>query len=211
MGPRCALYAANDTRQQAKGRPVEGILSGRSDCLESRAFWVPGFAVSEHGVREDHEFSHAAGRARRFSPERRGSACGAEAWQVLEVRKDGGVNPFKQYVWSLRYIDAPVVRFRDADTDGSVDDTLYYFTDANFNVTALVDASDGDVVERYAYDPYGKVTVLNGADDADGGGVNDFSADADNASDWDNAILYCGYLLDTETGLYHVRHRYYRG
>jgi len=32
-------------------------------------------------------------------------------------------------------------------------------TDANWNVTALVDAS-GNVVERYVYDPYGAVTVL---------------------------------------------------
>ena len=58
------------------------------------------------------------------------------------------------------------------------------------------------------YDPYGRLRVLNGEADADGG-VSDFSADADNTSDWDNEILFCGYRRDAETGLYHVRFRYY--
>ena len=39
----------------------------------------------------------------------------------------------------IRYVDAPVLRFHDADTDGTIDDTLYYTTDANMNVTALVE------------------------------------------------------------------------
>ena len=124
-------------------------------------------------------------------------------WQVLEVRKDSDTDAYKQYVWCRRYIDAPIVRFRDGNTDGDLDDgeddTLYYLNDANRNVTALIEA-DGDVVERYLYDPYGRVTVLDA----------DFSADADNASDYGNEILYCGYRYDPETGLYHVRHRHYQ-
>jgi RHS repeat-associated protein len=75
------------------------------------------------------------------------------------------------------------------------------------NVTALVD-TDGDVVERYMYDPYGQVLVLNGADDADDQ-VSDWSEDADNTSDWDNELFFAGYRFDSETGLYHVRHRMY--
>jgi len=39
---------------------------------------------------------------------------------------------------------------------------MYYTTDANFNVTALVRADTGRVAERYEYDPYGFVTILNG-------------------------------------------------
>jgi RHS repeat-associated protein len=74
-------------------------------------------------------------------------------------------------------------------------------------VTALV-ATDGDVVERYMYDPYGQVLVLNGADDADDQ-VSDWSEDADNTSDWDNEVLFAGYRFDSETGLCHVRHRSY--
>jgi hypothetical protein len=72
-----------------------------------------------------------------------------------------------QYVWDLSYIDAPVVRFRDGNADSdyedSVDNTLYYTTDANHNVTALVKASDGSVAERYTFDAYGKAMVHDAA------------------------------------------------
>jgi YD repeat-containing protein len=44
-------------------------------------------------------------------------------------------------------------------TGSSRDTILNSLNDANMNVTALVDES-GTVVERYAYDPYGRVTVL---------------------------------------------------
>jgi RHS repeat-associated protein len=104
----------------------------------------------------------------------------------------------EQYVWDLRYVDASVLRFQDTDSDGTVDNTLYYTNDANFNVTALVDES-GTVVERYAYDPYGERTVLDA----------DWSTDADNASDVNNEVLYAGYRFDPETGLFHVRNRMY--
>jgi RHS repeat-associated protein len=117
-----------------------------------------------------------------------------------------------QYVWSRRYIDAPVLRDENKDSDddcteSGTDERLYYTTDANMNVTALV-ATDGDVVERYMYDPYGQVLVLNGADDADDQ-VSEWSEDADNTSDWDNELLFAGYWRDAETGLYHVRNRMY--
>ena len=134
------------------------------------------------------------------------------AWQLVQTRYtyeywsgegEMGLGPFpyEVYVWGQRYIDAPVVRYRDTAApnweDGSLDEKLYYTTDANMNVTALVEP-DGDVAERYVYDPYGKVTVLN----------PDWSTDSD-GSDYDNPILYCGYYRDSETGLYHVRHRDY--
>ena len=138
------------------------------------------------------------------------------SWQVVEERKNGSDDPSIQYVWDARYIDAPVCRDKDTsngsggDPDGdcidSDDQHLYYCTDANFNVTSLVEG-DGDVVERYVYDPYGKVTVLHGADDADGA-VTEWDEDT-GGSDWDNEILYSGYRYDPETHLYHVRHRMY--
>jgi len=79
-----------------------------------------------------------------------------EAWQCLEERKTpagGSTTVYAQYVWDIRYIDAPVLRWRDSDNDENhtLDETLYYTNDANMNVTALVEP-DGDVVERYAYD-----------------------------------------------------------
>ena len=86
---------------------------------------------------------------------------------------------------------------------------MYYTYDGNYSVTGLV-KTDGSVYERYAYDAYGAVAVLEA----------DFSADPDNTPDGDfgyggaapygrNEILYCGYRLDPESGLCHVRHRYY--
>jgi RHS repeat-associated protein len=67
------------------------------------------------------------------------------------------------------------------------------------NVTCLVDVDDGDVEERYHYDPYGKVTVLDA----------DFSLDGDGLSDFDNCVLFAGYIYDSATGLYSVRRRPY--
>ncbi len=121
------------------------------------------------------------------------------SWQLLETRKDesSNANPIKQYVWDIRYIDALIVRFRDTDQDETVNDTLYYCNDANMNVTALIE-DDGTVAERYLYDPYGEVTVLNPDWSADGG-----------EDDYDNEILFAGYRYDPETGLYHVRNRPY--
>jgi len=99
--------------------------------------------------------------------------------------------------------DVPILRDENKDGDGDCtdgsDERIYYLTDANMNVVALTDDSAAAVLERYSYDPYGNVTVLDA----------DFSADADGASDYDNPVLYCGYWRDRETGLYHVRYRYY--
>jgi len=129
-----------------------------------------------------------------------------ESWQAVEVRLDGVADPLDQFLWDVRYIDAPVVRFHDGNTDGDVDggsqegdNTLYYTTDANWNVTALVDAATGEVVERYMYDPYGKATVCE----------EDWTPREGNASAVANDVLYCGYRWDFETGLYQVRRRYY--
>jgi len=63
-------------------------------------------------------------------------------------------------------------------------DSHVYLHDANYNVTALVE-DDATVVERYAYTPYGAVTVLDA----------DFSADNDNKSDIENEYLYTGKVL----------------
>jgi len=124
-----------------------------------------------------------------------------ESWQVLEVRRsDHTSGPYEQYLWDIRYIDAPVLRWQDGNDDGDADDaneTLYYTNDANMNVTALVNTS-GTVLERVFYDPYGTPTFY------DGSWQNESSE-----SSYANEILYCGYRFDTETGLYHVRHRMY--
>jgi RHS repeat-associated protein len=97
------------------------------------------------------------------------------------------------------------LRWRDTNTDGTLEDTLYYCNDANFNVTALVDASDGSVVERVMYDPYGKPTFYDGTwaktqlDQETPGTLSAYA----------NAVLFTGHRLDDETGLYVTLYRYY--
>jgi RHS repeat-associated protein len=74
---------------------------------------------------------------------------------------------------------------------------VYYLTDGNFNVTALA-GTDGAILERYAYDAYGRPRVYD----------PDWSPRIYGSS-YANAILFCGYFRDAETGMYHVRNRYY--
>ncbi|NQU22542.1 MAG: hypothetical protein HQ567_14790 [Candidatus Nealsonbacteria bacterium] len=125
--------------------------------------------------------------------------------------------PIERYLYHPYYIDAPAIRWHDANEDGDFDDAneeQCYTHDANYNVTALLN-DDGDVLERYHYDPYGKVSILNGGsededgdewtlEDSDGEGQ-----DGDGVSDYHNPYLYTGRRLDEETGLQYSRARYY--
>ncbi len=137
--------------------------------------------------------------------------------------KDDAATDVKyQYVWDIRYIDAPVLRDEDKDDDGVTtvdktntdpesntgDERLYYCNDANMNVTALIDDYDVAVVERYEYSPYGEVTILHGQRDSDGADTSGSAWSARATYTFANAILYAGYRHDSNTGLYHVRHRY---
>jgi hypothetical protein len=68
-----------------------------------------------------------------------------DAWWQLLVRppspvlnSDGSSDAARvatQYVWDLRYIDTPILRDRDTNGDGTMDERLYYTTDANHNVS----------------------------------------------------------------------------
>ncbi|REK22183.1 MAG: hypothetical protein DWQ42_17660 [Planctomycetota bacterium] len=113
-----------------------------------------------------------------------------ENQQLLETQVSGSMT--EEFVWDLRYIDAPIFRY-----DGT--DTFYYTSDANMNVTGLVDASTGLVVERYHYDSYGRVEFLSDV----------FASLGTQATQYGNDFLYTGRKLDTETGLMYYRARYY--
>ena len=108
------------------------------------------------------------------------------AWQVVEEDVAGAMTT--QYVWSPVYVDAMVER------DTSSGQRLYVQQDANWNVTALVDTS-GNVQERYAYDPYGKPSIL------------DPSWNARTSSLFSWLYLYQGGRYDTTSGLYNFRNR----
>ena len=116
-------------------------------------------------------------------------------WQVIEERVGAIVD--MQFVWGLRYIDEIVLRDRDGDSDGVMDERRYALQDANWNVTALAD-NNGDVQERYAYTAYGTRAILTPT----------FAARASSECDWQ--IQFAGYRYDAATGLYHVRHRMYQ-
>jgi len=97
-------------------------------------------------------------------------------------------------------------------------------------VTAVVAFNDQtetwQVAERYAYNPYGRVRVLNGDPAVDQDGQTDpqtfpewsvdpgpdgqsGTSDDGTTSDVANTTLYTGRELDAETGLYYYRARYY--
>ncbi len=80
------------------------------------------------------------------------------AWQVIEER-DPSTQITTQYVWSPVYVDAMILKDRDFDGDGLTDERTYVLQDANWNVTALLD-TQGDVMERFTYDAYGKRSEL---------------------------------------------------
>ncbi|REJ69433.1 MAG: RHS repeat-associated core domain-containing protein [Planctomycetota bacterium] len=67
------------------------------------------------------------------------------------------------------------------------------------NVTGLVDASTGLVVERYHYDSYGRVEFLSDV----------FASLGTQATQYGNDFLYTGRKLDAETGQMYYRGRYY--
>jgi RHS repeat-associated protein len=110
-----------------------------------------------------------------------------------------------QYVWDLRYIDSPVLRDEDLDSDGDCTDDegtgserLCYANDANFNVTALVE-TDGAVAERTIYDAYGQPTLYDAT----------WTSTIAESTSKANELRFCGYVYDPIVGLYHVRHRTY--
>ncbi len=115
-------------------------------------------------------------------------------WQVLEEGR--AYFPQAQYVWSPVYVDALVLRDRDAHGSRTPKERLWVQQDANWNVTALVD-NTGNVAERYIFDPYGAPTVL----------APDWTTRVSSLFAWN--YLHQGGRYDGTSGLYHFRNRDY--
>ena len=119
-------------------------------------------------------------------------------WRVLEERFESAgtlpANPNRQFTWGQRHIDDLILRDRDTDSNGTLDERLYALQDANWNVTSLTDTS-ASVQERYAYSAYGMPRVLTPT----------FTTRA--SGSFDAESLYAGSQFDQATGLYHIRHR----
>jgi RHS repeat-associated protein len=113
------------------------------------------------------------------------------SWQVVEERASGVA--VVRNVWSPAYIDGLVLRDRDADANGSLEERLYALQDGNWNVQTIVGV-DGSVKERYAFDPYGTRTVLTAS----------WSATT-TAYAW--SLGHQGGRLDVATDMYTFRNR----
>lgn len=117
----------------------------------------------------------------------------SQSWQVVEDHIEGVLA--WTYVWSPVYVDAMIAR--DSYSKGSFSDRIYALQDANFNVVALTE-SDGDVIERYAYDPYGLFVKLDHEFNTWTSGTN---------HKW--VYLFQGGRWEGQAGLYYFRHRDY--
>jgi YD repeat-containing protein len=72
--------------------------------------------------------------------------------QLVETRTNGVAS--EQFVYDTRYLHSVACRDILAPS-GALLSRHYLLNDANFNVTSLI-STNGAVVERYTYDPYGK-------------------------------------------------------
>jgi RHS repeat-associated protein len=167
-----------EVRSVDQGNAV--LWRGRYDALGRRVF--------------EEDYTQPAGRQRT-------DLYYSADWQVLEERVGtvGAVATavYAQYVWSPVYVDALVERDRDADGNGTLEERRYALQDPNANVVAVLDPT-GAVVERYAEDPYGTVTVL----DANW-------ATRPNGSLYDWRYLHQGGRFTAVIGLYAFRNRDY--
>jgi RHS repeat-associated protein len=135
------------------------------------------------------------------------------SWQVIEEREDGEADASKQYVWSPVYVDALILRDRDADsdvgsgdrgaTDSGLEERIYFQHDLTYNTSSILVWDEGEdewvVGERYLYVPYGEVTITD----------SDYDPNDGNESDFDSNYLFQGKRLDFTSKIYDSRARSY--
>ncbi len=121
----------------------------------------------------------------------------SDRWKPLEERIDSGTTAARQYVWGERpgHRDELVLRDRDTDGNGTLDERLYATMDY-FNGTAVLDAS-GAVQERYGYSAFGVRRVM----------AADFTPKTGSGYDWE--FGFQGQFRDRETGWYNYGYRFY--
>jgi RHS repeat-associated protein len=120
------------------------------------------------------------------------------------------LSPQYQYVFSPMSGKTPILRDSTFGTGGSPTSAgrLYYTSDANTNVTGLVNAG-GQVVERYVYSAYGNVTFCDaGWTPLTTGGTNTTTAPGTSSAVGDTT-LYASMVLDPATGLFNDEARWY--
>jgi RHS repeat-associated protein len=128
--------------------------------------------------------------------------------QLAEIRQIGATGQVTQtesLVYDTRYLHSVACRdIYSGASHSSLVTRHFVINDGNFNVTALVSTNPaiggagGAVVERYTYDPYGKVTIRDAT-------WQPITWDASQK----NICLYTGHKYDAESGLYYSMYRYY--
>jgi len=128
-----------------------------------------------------------------------------DGWRVLEERELTGSPRLKRQFVYGNYLDEPLAM--DVVDSGM---RYLYLQNTLFSVTGLVDASNGALVEAYAYDPYGRHWRITNA----GNPITNFSASTltfalGAESTLGNPYLFTGQRFDPETGLHYYKMRYY--
>ncbi len=165
--------STNELKWDAWNRLVE-VADGETTIAQYRYDGLTRRVIKETGVTRHYFYS--------------------DQWQIVEERVDDETTAERQFIWGQRYLDDLVLRDRDVDDDGSMDERLYVLSDY-FNPTAIAD-EDGVVLERYGYNAFGLSRVM----DAD--------FEPRSTSDYDWETRYGAYRWDGETGFYQVRYRY---
>jgi RHS repeat-associated protein len=118
--------------------------------------------------------------------------------EIAEYKEIASVtSPTYDYVFGS-YIDEVLMRIKPPISTTLLPLPNYYHADAQYSVRTITNR-DAAVVERYAYDPYGAVIYLTASG----------TLATNQSSSIGNTILYTGRRLDTETGLFYYRARYY--
>ncbi|MGI9015295.1 MAG: RHS repeat domain-containing protein [Phycisphaerales bacterium] len=129
-----------------------------------------------------------------------------DRWRQVAMFEDSDTDPTEQYWYQnagmsgyggSSYIDDVILRDRDTDANGTLDERRYYLQNWHHDVVALIDTS-GSISERVNYDAYGSpIGTL---------------------SSLNNRKAYAGYEYDVNLSsggvagshTYHIRHRVYR-
>jgi RHS repeat-associated protein len=140
------------------------------------------------------------GLSRRITTESGGTVTHtywSDRWKPLEERVDSATSPSRSYLWGERpgHRDELVLRDRDTDGNGTLDERLYATMDY-FNGTAVLNAS-GTILERYAYAAFGERRIM----------AADFSSRPSSSFAWD--FGFHGQFRDAETGWYNYGYRFY--
>lgn len=123
------------------------------------------------------KFNHETGEGTRYF---------YDGWRLIEEREGDGTLT-ASFIYNG--IGEPVAMVRGSDT-------YFYHYDARGSIEAVTDAS-GEVVERYSYESYGKVSIT------DVSGVSRIE------SAIGNPFFFTGQVFDVETGLYYFINRFY--